>query len=268
MQTSGKLQALRKGIIKKSPEILIALGIVSMVSATVMAIRETPKAINAIEELKAKKEEESDTESDEEDEETGTDVTPVEIVKATWKYYIPSLISTGLGIAMILESHSIMKKRLAVFVTAYSGLDTAYNLYKKKAVDILGEQKEKEIKDAVAKDHINKRMSPDNAIVTGRGNTLCFDVFSGREFRSDIVEIKKGINNINHQMMIEGYVSLNELYYEIGLDEIPYGDDIGWRADGDLIDITVSAQMAKNGEPCIAITFTAEPLYDYSRSMY
>lgn len=264
MQKSGKLQALRKGITKKSPEILIVLGIVSMVSATVMAIRETPKAMKAIEELKSQQE---DTEPDDTEEESN-DISPVEIVKATWKYYLPSLIGTGLGIAAILESHSIMKKRLAVFVTAYSGLDTAYNLYKKKAVDILGETKEKEITDAVAKERVERQPSMDNAVTTGRGSTLCFDVYSGRPFRSDIEDVRRAINNINHQMMIEGYVSLNELYYELGMEGVQYGDDVGWRADGDLIDISISAQIAKNGEPCLAITFEAEPLYDYSRSMY
>ena len=265
MQKSGKLQSLRKGISKKSPEILIALGIISMVSATVMAIRETPKAMKAIEELK---EQSDDSESTETAEAEEKDISPVEIVKATWKFYLPSLIGTGLGLASILESHSIMKKRLAVFVTAYSGLDTAYNLYKKKAVDILGEKKEQEIKDAVAKEHVDSHPVMNNVFATGKGDTLCFDTYSGRPFRSDIEEIRRAINNINHQMMIEGYVSLNEVYYELGLEGVRYGDDVGWRADGDLIDFTYSSQLTKNDEPCLAITFEAEPLYDYSRSIF
>ena len=65
---------------KHSPEILTGIGIAGMIMTTVLAVKATPKALELIE--KQKKEEQTD------------DLTPIEVVKTTWKCYVPA-VATG-----------------------------------------------------------------------------------------------------------------------------------------------------------------------------
>lgn len=48
-------------------------------------------------------------------------------------------------------------------------------------------------------------------------------------------------------MMNDMYISLNDFYYEIGLDPIKIGSDIGWNIDDGYIDLRFSSQLAQMG---------------------
>ena len=60
-------------------------------------------------------------------------------------------------------------------------------------------------------------------------------------FKSTIEKVKAAFCRINYQILCDGFVSLNELYNILGLEEITYGEDIGWRimysADFELFQI-------------------------------
>ena len=71
-------------------------------------------------------------------------------------------------------------------------------------------------------------MSNSQVIVTEKGNTLCRDSISGRYFKSDIDKIKKVVNELNRQLIHQNYISLNEFYYELGLDSTKNGSYLGW----------------------------------------
>ena len=47
-------------------------------------------------------------------------------------------------------------------------------------------------------------------------------------FKSTIEKIKAAFYRINYQILCDGFVSLNELYNILGLEETTYGEDIGW----------------------------------------
>ena len=95
------------------------------------------------------------------------------------------------------------------------------------------------------------------------GNTLCYDSASGRYFKSDMDKLKKAENTLNRQMRDEMYVSLNEFYYEIGLEGIGVGDNMGWNIDSGYIDLEFSSQLASDGTPCLVISYRVEPRYEY-----
>ena len=94
---------------------------------------------------------------------------------------------------------------------------------------------------------------------------MCFDVLSGRYFKSDIDLIKRVENNINKRMFNDMYISLNEFYIELGLEPIGIGDDLGWSVDKGMIDIDFSSQLADDGTPCLVIDYSVSPKYNYSR---
>ncbi len=234
---------------KRSPEILTGIGIAGMVTTTVLAVKATPKALLLIEEKKEK---------DEDDK-----LTNVEVVKTTWFCYVPAVVTGGMSILCLVGANSINAHRRAALAAAYALSESALKGYREKVIESIGEKKEIAVRDAIARDEIEKNTFTNReVIVSGKGNTLCYDAISGRYFYSDIEELRKAVNELNRQMIDEMYVSLNDLYYEIGLSDIRIGNDLGWNVD-DLIELRFSSQLAKNETPCLVLDYITPPKYAY-----
>ena len=123
-------------------------------------------------------------------------------------------------------------------------------------VETIGERKEQIVREEVAKEAIIKDpLSDHNVIPTEYGNTLCYDRVSGRYFRSDINAIRKAECEINRQLRNDMYVSLNELYYELGLPEVDLGDILGWNVDQDFLNLQFSSQLTNDGTPCLVLNY-------------
>ena len=213
---------------KHSPEILTGVGIAGMVTAGVFAVRATPKALQLIEKEKEEKQ--------------VNKLTAAETIKATWKCYIPSAAIAGGAIACLIGANSVSLRRNAALATAYALSESSLRDYQKKVVEQIGEKKEQAVRDAVAKDKIdNNPISKQEVIITAKGNTLCYDILSGRYFKSDIDALKKATNELNRRMRSDDYISLNEFYYEIGLEGIGVGYDLGWNIDRGYIDLEFSS---------------------------
>lgn len=264
MSTNGLttfVKGLRAGAIKHSPEILIAVGIMGMASSVVTAVSATPKAMRLIDEARERKQEES------EETENYVDLTKKEIVKATWKCYIPSLALFLTSATCLIGASSVHLRRNAALMTAYTLSESAMKEYQGKVVEQVGEKKEREIRDAVAKDDLQRHAVVNQTIIhTGRGNTKCLDSLSGRFFMSDRNLIDRAVNDLNRRMRSEMYISLNEFYEEIGLDSIEIGDMVGWNIDRGNIELDISYHPDPvDGEPCLVIKYRLAPEHDYDR---
>lgn len=235
---------------KHSPEILTGLGIAGMITTTVLAVKATPKALRCIDDAAYEKEELS--------------LTGVEKVKACWKCYIPAAVTGTVSIICLIGASSVNARRNTALATAYKLSETALTEYREKVVETIGEKKERNIKDAIAKDSIkNNPVSQQNVIITGKGDTLCYDKLFGRYFKSDIETLKKIENELNRRMFGECYVSLNDFYYEVGLDGVDAGEDLGWNIDNGYIDLDFSSQLSTDGQPCLVVSFNIPPKYEY-----
>ena len=224
------VKGIRTSISKHSPEILTGIGIAGMITTTIMAVRATPKALILIEEKK----EEIDVDK----------LTPIELIKTTWTCYIPAAITGGLSIICLIGASSVNARRNAALATAYTLSESALKEYQEKVIETIGEKKEQSVRDSIAKDRIKRDpVTSKEVIITERGNTLCYDVISGRYFKSDIDKLKKVENELNRRMRDEMYISLNEFYYEIGLKPIGIGDDLGWNIDHGYIELNFSSQL-------------------------
>jgi hypothetical protein len=242
--------SLKTAIKKHSPEILTGIGITGMITTTVMAVRATPKALILIEERK---------------EEIGAEkLEAMDMVKTTWACYIPAAITGTLSVACLIGASSVNARRNAALATAYTLSESALKDYQGKVIEMFGEKKNEAVKDAVAKDKVEKNpVVTREVIITEKGNTLCYDAISGRYFKSDIEKIKKAECELNRQMLDDMYVSLNDFYYEIGLDSVKLGDELGWNVDSGYIDLSFSSQLASDGTPCLVIDYSVAPRYDY-----
>lgn len=245
-------------ISKHSPEILTGIGVAGMITTTVLAVRATPKALKLIEEKK--KAERKDN------------LTAVDTVKATWKCYLPAAITGVTSIACVIGANSVHMKRNAALVTAYKISETALTEYREKVIETLGEKKEKTVREKIERDHVEQNpVSKSNVIVTNNGSTLCFDYYSSRYFESDIEHFKKAINQLNSVMLREEYVSLNDLYDELGLEHTGVGDSMGWnisKVGRDLIRPSISSCIADDGRPCIVMSCDPAPQHGYENYAY
>lgn len=241
--------SMKSLMIKHSPEILTGIGIAGMISTTIMAVKATPKALWLLNEEENRKE---------------RDLTKIEQIKAGWKPYIPAAITGTISVACLVGASSINFRRNTVLAAAYSLSETALLEYKDAVVETVGEKKEQVIQDKIAKRQIEKNPINSKEIVfTDKGNTICYDVVSGRYFKTDIDELKKSVNRLNHNLMSEMYISLNEFYYAIGIGGIGIGDDLGWNIDNGLIELSYSSQLAEDDTPCLVINYNVAPRYDY-----
>ena len=193
----------------------------------------------------------------------GEETLPIpDIFKATWKYYIPPAVFLTLMTASAVSSNKVSSNRIAATTAAYSLAESAFKEYRDKAVEIVGKKKVQDIKDAVDKDRVEKNpVQIQKIIVTEAGNTLCYDPMTGRYFKSDIVAIKKAINELNRQLNIHDFVTLNDFYGEVGLPYVDIGDDLGWSSDNGQITDDFSTQLSSDGVPCLVIGFMNPPSY-------
>lgn len=246
--------SLKTAIKKHSPEILTGIGIAGMITTTVMAVRATPKALILIEERK---------------EEIGAEkLEAMDMVKTAWACYIPAAITGTLSVACLIGASSVNARRNAALATAYTLSESALKDYQGKVIEMFGEKKNEAVKDAIAKDKVEKNpVVTREVIITEKGNTLCYDAISGRYFKSDIEKIKKAECELNRQMLDDMYVSLNDFYYEIGLDSVKLGDELGWNVDSGYIDLSFSSQLASDGTPCLVIDYSIAPRYNFSELM-
>lgn len=260
------IKTVKRGFGKRSPEILLGIGIASGITATVLAVKATPKALELLTEKRYGKY--GDTLKEDDSYDDMPELKPVEVVKTTWKCYIPAAISGVASIACLLGSHSVNAKRNAALATAYKLSETALNEYREKVVEEIGEDKEKVIRDKVSQKHLDEKpVSKNEVIITGTGKQLCYDGISGRYFESDIQTIRAAVNKINETMVYEMYAALNDFYNEIGLSNTDMGDELGWNLDDGLLEISYGAMVADDGRPCITLDYHIAPRYDFSKLM-
>lgn len=243
---------------KNLPTILTIVGVVSTVGAVVAAIRATPEATRLISEAKREKiEDPCSTDISE------VELTKREIVKVVWKCYIPTATAVCMSAGCMIYANSINLKRNAALATLCTATDMAYREYRNKVSETLGEAADKTVRDAIAKDKLDKHPLSEAKVSTKLGDTKCFETWSGRYFDHDVEKIKHAINEFNRRVIIDGFASLNDFYYDIGLDNVKNGDDIGWKPDTGLLEIAWSAQLTDDGQPCVVLDFVTIPKPDY-----
>lgn len=242
------IESTRATLSKHSPEILMGFGIAGMVATTVLAVKATPKALVLIEEAACEKQD---------------NLTPVEVVKATWKCYIPAAVTCVASTACLIGSCSVSMRRNAALTAAYKLSDTALTEYREQVIESIGEKKEQTIQEKVNQKQIdNTPVEQDNVINTGRGNTLFLDPLSQRYFRSDLEFVRRAENTLNKEILhsIYGTVNINDFYDELGLPRIDVGDMMGWNTDR-MMDLNITTGAAPWGEPCFVVAHYVRPDY-------
>ena len=236
-------------VLKNSPTILTALGAGGVVATAVLAVKATPTAMTII---KA----EGDRRFEEEDAVRPT--TKLEIVKLCWRPYVPAILMGTATIACVIGANTIGIRRNAALLSLYTLTEKALTEYQGKVVEVFGGDKAEKITDEIAQDRLNQSpVSKNQVIITGKGDTLCFDSQSGRYFKSDLETIRKAENELNKRLLGQAFMDLNSFYEILNLEPIPLGDDLGWLPDN-LLDLKIAAKVADDGTPCIVLDYNLD----------
>lgn len=239
---------------KHSPEILTGIGIAGMVTTTVLAVKATPKALKQIEKKK------EDLGLDPEDK-----LTVAETVQATWKSYIPAAVTGTVSVTCLVGASSVNLRRNAALAAAYHLSETALTEYKEQVIETVGKNKEKTIRDKIDKNRVEKNPPTDTeVIITGDGDTMCFDYHSGRYFKTSIDKLKKVENELNARLLREDYISLNDFYDELGLSYTEIGSDLGWHVTKGLIEFSFGSTLYKD-TPILVLNYSIAPQHGYDR---
>lgn len=254
MQVARFASQLGKTISKNSPAILTAAAVTGTVSTVVLSTNAAFQAANMI------RDEEDRTEAAAEAEQLDWEpMLASEKVKMVWTLFIPPVATCGITVACIIGANTISSRRTAALMSAYSLTENVFKDYQEKVVEIIGEQKERKIRDEVAKDNIAKHpVSKQEIYVTGTGSTLCYETITGRYFLSDIETLRRAENDINARMLTDMYASQNDFFREIGLPATGAGEMVGWNVDKRL-NLQFSSVLNELSEPCLSVGYSTLP---------
>lgn len=188
---------------------------------------------------------------------------PRDKIKLVWKLYIPAAGMGVLTVAAIVCANRIGTRRTAAMAAAYSITEKAFTEYQDKVAEKVGQRKEQGFRDEIEQERItNNPVSTREVIITGGGNVLCYDKFTGRYFQSDVESLKKAQNDLNAQVLNDFYASLTDFYNLIGLKGTSMSDELGWNSDK-LMQLRFSTVLSEDGRPCISIDFSVTPIRNY-----
>jgi hypothetical protein len=256
---------------RNSPTILTTLGVIGVAQTAYMSYKAGLKAKPIVD---AKRQDLKDIAPS--DKETKR-IVYGEMVKEVAPIVIPPTIMGTMSCACIIGANRVSSKRIAAISAAYSLTETALKEYKDKTVELIGEKKAQNIREAIAKDKVRKNPPPkdvtNNYIEVGDGNVLCYDSYSGRYFHSNAQKINNAINKVSWDVRSDMYVSLNEFWDAINSPELPrtdMGDDFGWNVD-DVSDgklpISITAVLTPDEKPCLSVMYDIH-LRDDFRNLY
>ena len=93
-----------------------------------------------------------------------------------------------------------------------------------------------------------------------------YEPISKRYFRSTKERIILAEYHLNRNLLLRGFVSLNEFFRLLGIDEIPIGDELGWNCFNELywIDFNHGDLVTEDGIKAKVIdpVFSPEPNFD------
>ncbi len=187
-----------------------------------------------------------------------------EMVKMTWPLYIPPVVLGGVTVASIVLAHRISSKQIAGLVVASTVSERAFQEYKEKIVEKLGDKQSNAIKEEIAQDHVTNNPASNQVIIAGSGDVLCYEDLTGRYFNSTIETVKAAENKVNYNIIQDDYCSLSFFFDEIGLRPTTYSDMVGWNVNTRM-EVTFTTAMSEDNRPCLVIGFTHAPEVDYDK---
>jgi len=291
MKVKAILGTMSYAIKKRSPEILLGVGIVGVIGSTVLACKAALKAEEILDEVAEKAAKIDETvalaekgmvEYTPSDEKQDRKVLMLSTAGKFVRLYGPAVTLMGASIGCILGAHHIMKKRNVALMAAYKVLEEAFGKYRKRVVKELGEDADnkflygQEEIEGVERKYIDKDGNEHDLIAVSNelsGFSRFFEAdrpdqlggWAGstqwskvHDYNIDFLNSK--MEHFNQKLLVKGFVTINEVYDELGFPKTEAGMICGWRYKSDRGDGYISFQprgidgnwaFGRNGESII-----------------
>lgn len=181
-----------------------------------------------------------------------------EEVKEYGKLYIPPVVAGAVSIGCIIGGTRIGARRTAAITAAYSLSEKAFQEYRDKVTEKVGERKEQGMRDEIAQQRVSGNAPSRDIILMGGGDVLCCDLRTDRYFLSSVERLKKAQNDVNFRVLQDGYAYLSDFYSMIDVylpKESTYGYHMGWRRDKGSMELEFSTILADDTRPCVTINY-------------
>lgn len=247
------------------PTILSGIAIVGLGTSVGLAIKETPKAQEAIMAAKVDKAEALETE-DNTPRPSEVKLTAWEGFKAIAPVYWPLAMSTiGTGVCIIAADRTHNKRYLAV-AAALSLKDKDLAEYKAKVKELFGEKKSDEVQRELAKDYaMNVPQDDGTIILTTNGMDLFYEPITRTYFRSSPIAVERGIRDFYQFYTREHIGSVDDLLdrLDVCLKDNYIASRFEWSDVGDgrgipEIDIDYSGTCTRTGEVVHVLKYTGD----------
>lgn len=234
------------GAVRKNSPLLLTIGTVAGIGTVIFT---TSKAT-----LKTKAD--LDKIKEEKDELTKKDIAKV-VAKDCW----PVAVSAGTTVAMTVANHKISSDRIKTATAAYEFTKEAYDTYRKKVREKLGETADREVETEVVKDKV-KQINPEEVTDLGYGNVLFIESITGQVFRTSVDYIRKCEKQFNsYELKGSDWAPFNNWLIMLGLRPMDsaVGDYLGFcerfEHDGLNITLTASNEVFGTGETATIISY-------------
>lgn len=254
--TTRALNRAALKIRKHSPEILVASGIVGVVTSTVMACKATTKIDEVLTESKehvemTKKyvEDNGFTEKyTENDYKKDLTIMYTQRGMKLVKLYAPAVILGTVSITAILAGHNILRKRNVALAAAYATVDKGFKEYRGRVIERFGEELDKELKynikskdieevkvnEETGKEEISKK-TVNVADPNAYSDYARFfdDGCTGwtKDPEYNLMFLKDQQRYANDRLQSKGSLFLNEVYDMLGIPRTKAGACVGWIFD-------------------------------------
>lgn len=202
---------LKSIFIENLPSILTGAAIAGIVETVILAVKATPKALDILEE-------ESSIEKKD-----GTPYNKVDMIKDTYKCYIPAAASGAATIACIIGANHVHLQKEAGIIAAYAFLGDKFSDYRKRS----GEKHDSKIMNAVKKDHILEIEKPSKPLEIGK--MWVYEPESKQYFQATTEQILWAELTANKMFHNQGWLSFNQFLDLLPeAKRVPWGDHTGW----------------------------------------
>lgn len=251
----GKIEHVQAFLGKNASSIFTGFAVVFEVTSVILAVNNTTKASKILEKKFKPTLKTFYRDNEPVTEKVYPNMTKKEVVKATWKCYIPTFLSLSAAIGFSIASNRAGLRRSAALASLLTASEQALASFTSKAIENIGEKKTKLIAADALEEKVSSIPNNDgNVIRTGQGETLFYDDMCGRLFLHDIEKVREVINDLNEVILDDMYLTLNDLYYAIGIPANTCGNHIGWNVNHKgKIKYDLTAVKAHNGQPCLAL---------------
>lgn len=236
-------------LIRNNAAIMTGVGIAGVPVTAYLSGKATLKASKELEKMKYESEKEP---------------TFSEKAKTVAPIFIPPVMAAVTTMGCIYGANSVNARRIAALAGAYSMSESAFKDYKDKVVEIAGNKKAEDIRDSIEIDKVQQNPPREEAIEnTGNGQTLIYDRVMGSYFRSDMQSVREAVNDLNEDLMADGYACLNDFYTYLGRKTIDLGEELGWcyEPTHETLEVLYTSTLTDSGTPVMVISYNLTPIY-------